>query len=103
MFHANPIEIPKELSTLQFDLTITASAQFTCQKNSSNLVLASRVCGLCVELAEDKRGWMELVRAIHNPKSRKCSYTRRTTEASEILEMEAEDWYKGAQTLQFNG
>ena len=49
MFHANPIEIPKELSTLQFDLTITASAQFTCQKNSSNLVLASRVCGLDLE------------------------------------------------------
>ena len=54
-------------------------------------------------LAEDKRGWMEFVRAIHNPKSRKCSYTRRTTEASEILEMEAEVWYKGAKTLQFKG
>ena len=56
-----------------------------------------------MELAEDKRGWMEFVRAIHNPKSRKCSYTRRTTEASEILEMEAEVWHKGAKTLQFKG
>ena len=53
--------------------------------------------------SRNKRGWMEFVRAIHNPKSRKCSYTRHTTEASEILEMEAEEWYKGAQTLQLNG
>ena len=56
MFHANPIEIPKELSTLQFDLTITASAQFTCQKNSSNFVLAiaSRVCGFDLEKKSEK-------------------------------------------------
>ena len=53
-------------------------------------------------LAEDKRGWMEFEHEIHSPQSRKSSYTRvtrRTTEASEILEMEAEEWYKGAQRL----
>ena len=54
-------------------------------------------------LAEDKKGWTEAVQAIHTSKSHKCSYKRRTTEASEILEMEADKWYKGAQTLQFKG
>ena len=54
-------------------------------------------------LAEDKPRWMEFVRQIHSPKSRKSSYTRKTTEATHLLDLEAEEWYKGAQKLQFNG
>ena len=54
-------------------------------------------------LAEDKPRWMEFVRQIHFPKSQKSSYTRKTTEATHLLDLEAEQWYKGAQKLQFNG
>ena len=50
-------------------------------------------------LAEDKPGWMEFVREIHSPESRNSSYTRRTTD---VLDLEAEEWYIGAQNLQFN-
>jgi len=53
-FHANPIEIPQEVVNAPVCLTITASAQFTCQKNSSNFVLASRVCGLDLEKKSEK-------------------------------------------------
>ena len=53
-------------------------------------------------LAEDKPGWMKFVREIHSPKSRKSSYTRRTTEATDLLDLEPEEWYIGAQNLQFN-
>ena len=35
--------------------------------------------------------------------SRKSSYTRKTTEATHLLDQEAEEWYKGAPKLQFNG
>ena len=51
-------------------------------------------------LAEDKSGWLKLIHAIHSPKSRKSSYTRRATESlwtTELLDMDAEEWYKGAQ------
>ena len=54
-------------------------------------------------LAEDKPRWMKFVRQIHSPKSRKSSYTRRITEATDLLDLEVDDWYKGAQKLQFNG
>ena len=65
------------------------------------MCLCRSVCLMCI--AEDKRGWMKYVNAIHTPKSRKNSYTRRATDAYDILNMEAEEWHKGAQTLQFNG
>ena len=48
-------------------------------------------------LAKDKPGWMELVREIHSPESRKSSYTRRSVE-----DPEAEEWYIRAQNIQFN-
>ena len=51
-------------------------------------------------LAEDKPRWMKFVRELHSPKSRKSSYTRRATEASDLLDLE--EWYKRAQKLQFN-
>jgi hypothetical protein len=38
-------------------------------------------------LAEDKSGWMEFVREIHSPESRKSSYTRRS------VDPEDEEWY----------
>ena len=53
-------------------------------------------------LAEDKPGWMEFVREIHSPESRESSYTRRTTDATDLLDLEAEEWYIGTQNLQFN-
>ena len=53
-------------------------------------------------LAEDKPGWMEFVRQIHSPKSRESSYTRQTTNATDRLDLEAEEWHIGAQNLQFN-
>ena len=53
-------------------------------------------------LAKDKPGWMKFVREMHSPKSRKSSYTRRSTEATDLLDLEAGEWYKGAQKLQFN-
>ena len=40
-------------------------------------------------LAEDKPGWMEFVRDMHSPKSRKSSYTTKTTD------LEAEEWDGG--------
>ena len=56
-----------------------------------------------IALAEDKPGWMKFVRQMHSPKSRKSSYTRTTTETTDLLDLEAEEWYKGAQKLSFNG
>ena len=41
-------------------------------------------------------------RPLHSPQSRKSSYARRATEASDLLDLENEEWYKGAQKLQFN-
>ena len=48
-------------------------------------------------LAEDRSGWMEFVREIHSPESRKSSYTRRSVDPDW-----SEEWYYGAQNTQFN-
>ena len=53
-------------------------------------------------LAEDKPGWMKFVREIHSPKSRKSSYTRRTTEATDLLDLEAGEWYKLQELKPYN-
>ena len=37
------------------------------------------------------------------PEESKKSYTRKTTEAADPLDLESEEWYKVAQKLQFNG
>ena len=38
----------------------------------------------------------------YSPKGRKGSYTKRTTEATDLLDLETEEGYRGPRKLRFN-